>query len=320
MTGYRGSTFSSIIAPPSTELKEYIDCYEQAEGGISENRAPYLDLHSIFLPLGSVETSLGYHGSSVCVKSGCNAVRSHCTIIGQNNLQTVYHLFNFTKVNSTMHVRFKPGGFSKAFGIHPSETRNTLFDCEDIFGSEARVVEDMMDNAKSLKERIKIMNSFFMKKLKCIPGTRRGAAVVDVAIELIKNRRGRVRVRNLARALEVPKRSLEWKFLNYVGFSPKEYIRIIRFKEALRNLLHKTVVDWNQLLESYDYYDQSHLIHEFKAATMLSPDMFRRQHGTAFVKYSNILCFLNIHSESNRPLHPFFQEVAQASRSDQNLY
>lgn len=84
-------------------------------------------------------------------------------------------------------------------------------------------------------------------------------------------------VKAIAREHGITERTVQGRFRKYVGYTSKELIRFLRFKEILRFLLAKgagTPVDWAMLVEEHGYHDQSHLIKDFKYYTGMAPRKF----------------------------------------------
>jgi AraC-like DNA-binding protein len=70
-------------------------------------------------------------------------------------------------------------------------------------------------------------------------------------------------------------------FRRQVGLAPKLYSRVRRFQAALRRIPAGRAVDWADVARACGYFDQAHLIHEFRAISGLSPGEYaelRTQH------------------------------------------
>jgi AraC-like DNA-binding protein len=76
------------------------------------------------------------------------------------------------------------------------------------------------------------------------------------------------RVGDLAAAVGLSQRQLRRRFAVAVGLSPKAYGRVVRLHAALR--LAGTV-GWAEIAQRCGFYDQSHMIAEFRVATGLAP-------------------------------------------------
>jgi transcriptional regulator GlxA family with amidase domain len=98
------------------------------------------------------------------------------------------------------------------------------------------------------------------------------------AVRLLDDAGGTVRIDELARTLDVSRQHLALQFREQVGLAPKTYAMVSRFRHA-GALLRRHAgpqVDWAQLALDCGYYDQSHLIHEFRLFADETPERFAR--------------------------------------------
>jgi AraC-like DNA-binding protein len=65
------------------------------------------------------------------------------------------------------------------------------------------------------------------------------------------------------------------RFEQAVGLTPKRYARVLRFNTMLPLLVRAGPRDWAQLAAAAGYFDQSHLIHEFRRLAGLTPGAYR---------------------------------------------
>ncbi len=79
--------------------------------------------------------------------------------------------------------------------------------------------------------------------------------------------------RALAAHSGLSERQLRRHFLADVGVSPKHYLRLLRFRAALPWALTPTPPDWRAL--DLGFYDQSHMIHEFRDFLGVTPEALR---------------------------------------------
>ena len=88
------------------------------------------------------------------------------------------------------------------------------------------------------------------------------------------------RVRNpvslMAEKTALTERTIQLRFKKYVGYSPKELLRFLRFKQVLSFIARnqQSRIDWFEIILKYGYHDQSHLIKDFKHYTGVSPNHF----------------------------------------------
>lgn len=85
---------------------------------------------------------------------------------------------------------------------------------------------------------------------------------------------GNVQVTELAGSLAVSPRTLERQFAQQVGVSPKTLARVVRFDEMNSRIRLNPAVSMADLSFELGFFDQSHLINEFKALSSLTPSAF----------------------------------------------
>jgi len=81
-------------------------------------------------------------------------------------------------------------------------------------------------------------------------------------------------------------RNIQLNYKKYLGFSAKEMSRYQRFQQAAALALQlfesRGAVDWFEVIYQCGYYDQSHLIHDFKHFLDLTP--------AQFIKFQSDIC------------------------------
>jgi AraC-like DNA-binding protein len=79
------------------------------------------------------------------------------------------------------------------------------------------------------------------------------------------------RIDDLAAAAGLSERQLRRRFSVAVGLRPKAYARVVRLHAALGLAAASTKPAWADIAQQCGFYDQPHLIAEFRAATGQSP-------------------------------------------------
>lgn len=102
-------------------------------------------------------------------------------------------------------------------------------------------------------------------------------AKAEAAVEAIAADPAIASVDELARRLDTPRRTLQRLFTEWVGLSVKTVIRRYRLQEAAARAEVGNDVDWAQLAVELGYYDQSHLIRDFRQTLGQPPERFARR-------------------------------------------
>ena len=85
-------------------------------------------------------------------------------------------------------------------------------------------------------------------------------------------------VKAIAADTRLSERSIQLKFQKHTGYSVKELLRFLRFKEVIAYILARSnqKISMFDLIERHDYHDQSHLIKDFQYFLGLAPQQFIR--------------------------------------------
>lgn len=163
-------------------------------------------------------------------------------------------------------IRFKPQGFYPFIKANLRETINQSIPAVDLFGKEIGILEAQLLETTLRTEQIKLVEKFFLQKLAVIE-TRRDFKF-DFLTRQIQLEKGDVRIKNLAKEAKVSVKTIERRFLQYLGISPKQYCRLIRFCHIVKQVSRSGLF----AAEYYDsFYDQNHFIKELKHFTGLTP-------------------------------------------------
>ncbi|RZM19205.1 MAG: AraC family transcriptional regulator [Pedobacter sp.] len=131
------------------------------------------------------------------------------------------------------------------------------------------------------------------KALAALPGTdQRVSLLTESAISLLKENDMVVQtiiadlskffnplvdpVKAIAADTNLSERSIQLKFQKHTGYSVKELLRFMRFKEVIADILSQSnqKIDIFELIDRYDYHDQSHLIKDFQYFFGIAPQQF----------------------------------------------
>lgn len=116
---------------------------------------------------------------------------------------------------------------------------------------------------------------FFQQKFGAFLQKNTSSYIVEEVSSLIKNSKGEINIREIAKSLRCSTRLIEKKFNLSVGMSPKEFSTIIKIRNLISSLAQKqTPQSMAQLALEYGFYDQAHFIKTFKKIAQISPGKF----------------------------------------------
>lgn len=187
-----------------------------------------------------------------------------------------------------MIVVFHAYGISRLLGIASNELKDCILGTSDLFGSRSVEVREKLLAQSSIQGRINVVEDF----LKTFPAKkiRPLQPLVTASIDVIVKNKGIVSSRQLTQFTGHNERKLERAFIESIGISPRRFSSIVRLHVFLRHL--KTRAKKTNLTTiGYDagYYDQPHLIREFKKHTGLTPTQYLNQAELLAVNFLTLL-------------------------------
>ena len=177
--------------------------------------------------------------------------------------------------NALLGVAFTARGTFPWLGERMDSLSDRIIALADALGDGALRLRERLLNTTSIEARFRCVERWLLSRLK--PRTIVHPAV-RWAVDRIAASGGRLSIEELATQTGFTRKHLGTLFQQQVGLSPKSLARAHRFRGALA-LLDRAdgKVPWTELADACGYYDQSHLINEFRRFTGFSPaDLARR--------------------------------------------
>lgn len=167
-------------------------------------------------------------------------------------------------------IHFHPAGFHHLFGVPMHELANRAVCADAVLGREVTLLHERLHEAADDRARVATAEAYLLRRLDGRPA----ASPVQRAASAIAEARGQASIASLARAACLGARQLERRFLEEVGISPKTLSRLTRFEHALRLREERPELRWSRIALDTGFYDQMHLVREFRALTGESPSRF----------------------------------------------
>lgn len=144
-------------------------------------------------------------------------------------------------------------------------------DAELLLGKKMDGFPDALAEAPSPEDKIRLANIFFLNLFK---PKLQALSTPDHIMSTILNARGFLNMDDLAARYHISPRHLRRLFSEHTGLSPKFYARLKRFGYA-RYRLGTAGFNWRELLTTNGFYDQAHLIKDFKLFSGTLPKLQR---------------------------------------------
>lgn len=172
-------------------------------------------------------------------------------------------------------VTLRPGAALALLGASARELADRAVPWDDVAGAAHRSLAAAMQAAPDDRARVRLLLDALQAMLRDTGAAERRRALQ--AAQLIRAAGGSRPVGAIADALGLGERRLQQIFRAQVGLSPRAWGRLARMHECLRLLRRDAGLPWTQLAADGGFYDQSHLINEFRALCGLTPEQFLRR-------------------------------------------
>lgn len=171
-------------------------------------------------------------------------------------------------------LSFSEKGVNQLLNLQMRELYLQFIDLELILGPEVRVLLERLDSSFSYYETVSLLDDFFLKLL--LKHTKVKQTFFRQVNQILSTKSRIPTVIELADGLNIHERSLQRKFREEVGLTPKEYLRLFRFIKIFQAISTNPRITIQDLIWHGGFYDQAHLIHEFQKVTNCSPMDFYR--------------------------------------------
>ena len=185
-----------------------------------------------------------------------------------------------------LEIVFRPNGFHRIFSLPAKDTNNFIIYADDIFDKEVRFFYEQLSMAGSLVQMGALANTWLLGYLKKQKHSYCNDAIEMCSNHIIKNH-GRTSVEKLSLYANMSIRNFERRFVEQVGVTPKLLCCTTRFNHALSLKLKKPWKSWSVIADESGYFDQMHLVKDFKRFAGTSPAVFLQQTPLSNEKYTS---------------------------------
>lgn len=184
-------------------------------------------------------------------------------------------------------VDFFPGGMYRLLGLPMNDLFDKGLDARDIFGSEAQVLNEHLQNTFDLETGKSLVEEFLLAKVAGL----KEILPFDRAIKLLLRESGNLTVERAASDACLSIKQFERKCLERIGMPPKTYARILRFSKAYRLHESNPQMSWTSIAHASGYFDQMHMIRDFKTFSGVNPSDIKKELQTTPLRMQKDLPF-----------------------------
>lgn len=186
--------------------------------------------------------------------------------VGRVNLSLGYdHL--------VIRVGFQVGGLHRLLRVPLHSLVDYTFNSEDFMGAAIRETTDRLREAAKFDEMKDIVERMLLRWTAGVKPVEH----FDWAMKALLKSSGNLPIEYLAGESCLGLKQFERKCKERIGLSPKLFARIIRFSKAYRMREADPTISWTAIAHTAGYFDQMHLIRDFKVYTGTLPTMVDKE-------------------------------------------
>jgi len=174
-------------------------------------------------------------------------------------------------------VVFKRG---KAYPFYPfpmDEIADTVAGAELTFGKRVLDLREQLLAARTFLQMFRWVEGFLYRQAGDALSMDSSTRCIEYALATILRESRFCSLQRLSDEIGYSQKHFIDLFREKVGVSPKQYMRIMRFQHAVREIENRRSLHWSEIAVESGYYDQSHFIHDFKAFSGFTPGEYLRR-------------------------------------------
>lgn len=173
----------------------------------------------------------------------------------------------------TFGVYLYPHALKTVFGIRADELTDTCLDLTLRRAREDVALHEQLQHTADPESWIRLLSDYLTAEIE----RHRTLSDPTIGRVLLRLQTSAASLPEIREELRLSERTLERRFQEQIGISPKLFSRICRFQSALGQLRRQSFAKLSDIGYEQEYADQSHFIRSFREFSGLTPDEFRRR-------------------------------------------
>ena len=189
-----------------------------------------------------------------------------------------YQELKITGKLSLFAIYFLPHGLSMFLDISMKELFNQSIPLKLIIKDTINKLEDELSTAKTFREKIVIAERFLISQIQKNEKKYKYDRI-QRAVNLINLAKGDLKIEDLASESFLSRKQFERTFSDFVGTSPKQFLKIVRFQNAIFEKSQHAELNITEIAYKCGYFDQAHMIKDFISLSGMTPKNYFKSEG-----------------------------------------
>ncbi len=262
-----------IPGPPLDRFVEFMIFHESYNPGHNWER---------FLPDGNVELVIDLHDEPKFIFDNDSLTEVQaCRKMWFSGLRTAPITIPTGGDASMMVINFKRGMAYPFLPFPMTEIADRVVDVGLVWGDAFGELREKVIEHRLSREKFLSAEAFLVRFLRSNIGLN---PCVEYAITTIARAPHQASMQSLSAKIGYSQKHFISMFKRHVGVTPKRYMKLMRFQRAVNLIEAAPVQNWTDLSLECGFFDQSHLINDFKSFSGFTPEDYVRRRGD-FLNY-----------------------------------
>jgi AraC-like DNA-binding protein len=253
------------ISKPSLFLSQYVKQYWAIE-----NCLPTGTEHiQRVVPNGLMELMF-YLGDKPKVSEENKQLSESSMLSGQ---QKSYYDIAVSGKLSLFSISFQPFGAKLFFDIPVNEFFDQNIPLKYFLKDKTASLENELYESGSFEEKICVVENFLLNQFRNRTKEYELNRIIH-SVSLINQSSGLINIETLSSSACLSRKQYERTFAEYIGSTPKQFLRTVRFQNTLREKHCNKNINLTELAYTCGYFDQSHMINDYKLLSGKTPAQY----------------------------------------------
>ncbi len=174
---------------------------------------------------------------------------------------------------SIFSILFKPEGLRRFISLPIDELYNASLPLQCLDKKMYAELSIQLSSEHSFDKNVQTVEDYFLRRIHYQTKMYEFSRISHI-VECIRATQGQIDINTLASEACLSRKQFERTFREYIGISPKQYLKTIRLQASIYTKSQNPYISLTEVAYKHGYYDQSHFINEYKTMTGLSPKQF----------------------------------------------
>jgi AraC-like DNA-binding protein len=174
-------------------------------------------------------------------------------------------------------VAFRKGKAHPFYPLPMSELMDWVVEADAVLGQGILNLREQLLACPSVARMFALVEGYLLRQAGQSLSLDISSRCVEFALSSISCQPDQLHFQQLSRQIGYSQKHFIHLFKTRVGVAPKQYLKIMRFQQAIRTIEGGTSADWSEIALGNGFYDQSHFIHEFRNLSGFTPGEYIRR-------------------------------------------